>query len=158
MPVPMLNTRIFHQGEAMNRREFLKQGVAVSATVVLGGVPRFVRSASASTAPWRTFEVTTRLEVTEAVGAVRAWVPVPLMSTTEYFQREPDRWTGNFKSAQMIPYDQYGTGMVFAEWAADEPAPILEVTSRFRTRDRQVDLSRMPVSGPKEDDMVLEYF
>src|SRR3954447_21018429 len=142
----------------MNRREFLKQGFTVSAAVVLGSVPRVARGASVSTAPWRTFEVTTRLEVTEAVGVVRAWVPVPLMGTTEYFQREPDRWTGNFKSAQVIPYDQYGTGMVFAEWAADEPAPVLEVTSRFRTRDRQIDLSHLPVPSRKEDEGLLQYF
>src|SRR5262249_42430576 len=55
-------------------------------------------------------------------------------------------------------YDQYGTGMVFAEWAADEPAPVLEVTSRFRTRDRQIDLSRTPVPNPQEDEAVLQYF
>src|SRR3989475_5539162 len=142
----------------MNRREFLQQGLTVSAAVVLGGVPRFARGASAPTALWRTFEVTTRLEVTEAVGAVRAWGPVPLMSTTEYFQRDPDHWTGNFRSAQTNLYDQYGTGMVCAEWAADEPAPVLEVTSHFRTRDRQIELSRMPVPSPKEDDVVLQYF
>src|SRR5690348_15920494 len=141
----------------MNRRVFLKHGLSVSAAVVLGSVPRFARGASVQEAPWRTFEVITPLDVTEAVGAVRAWVPVPLMNTTEYFQREPDRWTGNFTSAQAIQYDQYGTGMVFAEWAADEPAPVLEVTSRFRTRDRQVDLSRAPTPNLQEGQAVLQY-
>src|SRR5262245_35646793 len=142
----------------MNRREFLKHGFTVSAAVVLGGMPRVARGASAPGAPWRTFEVTTRLDVTEAIGAVRAWVPVPLMSTTEYFQREPDHWTGNFMAAQAIQYDQYGTGIVFAEWAADEPVPVLEVTSRFRTRDRQVDLSRTATTSLTEDKVVLQHY
>jgi transglutaminase-like putative cysteine protease len=142
----------------MNRRMFLKRGLSVSAAVVFGGVPRFARGASTQEAPWRTFEVTTRLDVTEAAGAVRAWVPVPLMSTTEYFQREADHWTGNFTSAQALQYDQYGTGMVFAEWAADEPAPVLEVTSRFRTRDRRIDLSRTPTLDLQEDQAALQYF
>ena len=39
--------------------------------------------AFANDAKWRTFEVTTRLEVTDPVGAVRAWVPVPLTSSTD---------------------------------------------------------------------------
>ncbi len=142
----------------MNRREFLKQGVAVSAGVVLGGMPRLVRVARANEVPWRTFEVTTRLEVTEAVGAIRTWVPVPLMSTVDYFQREPDHWTGNFASARAVQLDQYGTSLVFAEWAASEQTPVLEVTSRFKTRDRQVDLSQPPSASVQEDPAVLQYF
>ncbi|MGH7966404.1 MAG: transglutaminase-like domain-containing protein [Candidatus Binatia bacterium] len=142
----------------MNRRAFLKQGLMVSAGVVLAGMPRFARGASANQAPWRTFEVTTRLAVTDVIGAVQAWVPVPLTSNTEYCQREPDRWTGNFTSAQVMQHDPYGTGMVFAQWAAGENAPVLEVTSRFRTRDRQVELNRKPNLRMREDQAVLAYF
>jgi transglutaminase-like putative cysteine protease len=142
----------------MKRREFLKHGLTVSAGLVLGGIPQLARGANTTEAPWRTFEVTTRLEVMEAVGAVRAWVPVPLLHQTEYYQREPERWTGNSSSAQVLHYDHYGTGMVFAEWAAGEPAPVLAVTSRFRTRDRRVDLSRRPAPRLSEEGAVLQYF
>src|SRR5262245_10021326 len=133
----------------MNRREFLKQGLVVSAGVTLGGVPTLARKVSANETPWRTFEVTARLEITEASGPVRAWVPVPLTITTDYFQGEPDHWTGNFTSAKTIQYDKYGTGIVFAEWTVNESAPVLEVVSRFKTQDRQVDLSRKPKPGRK---------
>jgi transglutaminase-like putative cysteine protease len=34
------------------------------------------------------------------VGAVRVWLPVPLLASTDYFKREPDTWSGNFKSAR----------------------------------------------------------
>lgn len=142
----------------MNRRAFLKRGVTLSAGMILSGAPQFVRGARATEAPWRTFEVTTRLEVTQAVGAVRAWVPVPLLNATPYCQRQPDRWTGNFTTAHVLPYDRYGTGMVVAEWAASEPPPVLVVTSRFRTRDRQVDLSQPPSPNLQEDKTVLQYF
>src|SRR5690348_5165873 len=118
----------------MNRREFLKQGLIVSASIALGSVPTVARRASANETPWRTFEVTTRLEITEAVGPVRAWVPVPLRNTTDYFRGEPDHWTGNFTAAKAMQYDSYGTGIVFAEWAAGESAPVLEVVSRFKTQ------------------------
>jgi transglutaminase-like putative cysteine protease len=142
----------------MERREFLKRGLTVSAGIALGGLPKFRGFASANEAKWRTFEVTTRLEVTEPIGAVRAWVPVPLTINTDYFKREPDTWTGNYKAAKAVQYDKYGTGMVFAEWAPGEKAPSLEVKSRFMTRDRQVDLSGKPNPAIKEDKAVLHYF
>jgi transglutaminase-like putative cysteine protease len=142
----------------MERREFLKRGLTVSAGIALGGLPKFSGLASANEAKWRTFEVTTRLEVTEPVGAVRAWVPVPLTSNTDYFKREPDNWTGNFKAAKAVQYDKYGTGMVFAEWAPGEKAPVLEVKSRFMTQDRAVDLRAKPNPAIKEDKAVLNYF
>lgn len=142
----------------MNRREFLKGGLTVSAGIAFGGIPRFQDLAFANDAKWRTFEVTTRLEVTDPVGAVRAWVPVPLTVNTNYFKREPDSWSGNFKTAKAVPYDKYGTGIVFAEWAPGEKAPVLEVKSRFMTRDRAVDLNRKPAVAPAESKAVLDYF
>ena len=142
----------------MNRRAFLQHGLIVSAGVAFGGVPLSARRAKADDAPWRTFAITTRLEITEAVGLVRAWVPVPLTSGTDYFQGEPARWAGNFSSAKAMQYDRYGTGIVFAEWTSGESPPLLEVVSRVKTQDRQVDLNRKPSSHGSEDTATLEYF
>jgi len=143
----------------MKRREFLKQGLTVSAGLALGGIPRLTRVASANDPmKWRTFEVITRVEITDPVGAVRVWLPVPLTANTDYFKREPDSWTGNFKTVRSVQYDKYGTGMVYADWPAGEKAPVLELKSRFMTQDRQVDLSKKPDSSIKEDKVVLDYF
>jgi transglutaminase-like putative cysteine protease len=142
----------------MNRREFLKQGLIVSAGVTLGGAPTLARNVSATETPWRSFEVTTRLEITEASRPVRAWVPVPLTSATNYFQRQSDHWTGNFTSAKTLQYDKHGTGIVFAEWITGESAPVLGVVSRFKTQDRQVNLNGKPKSDVKEDPAVLASF
>src|SRR5687767_7925629 len=106
----------------MNRREFIKGGLTVSAGLAFGGLSRFEDLAFANDAKWRTFEVTTRVEVAEPVGAVRAWVPVPLTTNTDYFKREPDSWSGNYKNVRSVRYDKHGTGMVFAEWAPGEKA------------------------------------
>ena len=74
----------------MNRRDFLKQGMTVSAGLALAGIPKLARFAGAQEAQSGvTFEVITRIEVTDPVGAVRAWVPVPLMNSTDYFKRKP---------------------------------------------------------------------
>jgi transglutaminase-like putative cysteine protease len=85
-------------------------------------------------------------------------VPVPLENNTDYFKRQGDTWTGNYKTVQAVKYDKYGTGLVFAEWPAGEKAPVLEVTSRFATRDRRVDLSKKPDPSIREDKAVLDYF
>ena len=142
----------------MERREFLKRGLTVSAGIALGGLPKFTGFASGNEAKWRTFEVTTRLEVTEPVGAVRAWVPVPLMTNTDYFKREPDSWSGNYKTVRAVQVDNVGTGLVFAEWPAGEKSPTLELKSRFTTQDRWVDLSQKANPSIKENKAALDYF
>lgn len=143
----------------MERRTFLKQGLTVSAGLALGGFPKLARFARADeTAKWRTFEVITKVEVADPVGAVRVWLPVPLTRNTDYFKREPDSWTGNFKAARSLQYDKYGTGLVFAEWAPGEKAPAMELKSRFMTRDRHIDLSKKPTGAVKEDKAILDYF
>jgi transglutaminase-like putative cysteine protease len=142
----------------MERRMFLKQGLTVSAGLILSGMPKLIRLANADeVATWRTFEVTTKVEVSNPVGAARTWVPLPILTDTDYFKRQGDTWTGNYKTVSSLKYDAYGTGLVFAEWSASEKAPVLEVTSRFMTRDRQVDF-RKPDPTIKEDEAVLEYF
>ena len=143
----------------MKRRDFLKQGITVSAGLALAGIPKLARFAGAQEAPkWRAYEVITRIEVNDPVGAVRAWVPVPLLNSTDYFKRQGDTWTGNYKAVRPVQYDKYGTGLVFAEWSAGEKAPVLEVTSRFVTRDRQVDLGKKADASAREDKAVLDYF
>src|SRR6266403_1563602 len=142
----------------MNRRDFLKQGLTASAGLALGGGAEFAPGANANDAKWRTFEVTTRIDIADPVGAVRAWVPVPLMTNTDYFKREPDSWTGNYKTVRAAQTDKVGTGLVFAEWPAGEKSPTVEVKSRFMTQDRWVDLSQKPNPAIKENKAVLDYF
>jgi transglutaminase-like putative cysteine protease len=143
----------------MKRRTFLKQGLAVSAGVAVGGIPKLVRLVDAQETPkWRTFEVTTRVEVVNPVGAVRTWVPIPLLTNTNYFKRQGDTWTGNSATIKSAQADKYGTGLVWAEWPPSEKAPVLEVTSKFMTQDRQVDLTKKPDPSVKEDKAVLDYF
>jgi len=126
---------------------------------MLGGLPKFTRRANADDpTKWRTFEVITKVEFIDPLGAVRAWVPVPLLNNTDYFKREGDTWTGNFKAARSVQVDRYGTGLVFAEWLPTEKAPSLEIKSNFMTRDRQVDLNKKPDASIQEDKAVLDYF
>src|SRR5438552_7821895 len=142
----------------MERRTFLKQGLTVSAGLMLGGLPKFTRRANADDpTKWRTFEVITKVEFIDPLGAVRVWVPVPLLNNTDYFKRQGDSWTGNFKAARSVQVDRYGTGLGFAEWQRTEKDTSLEIKSNLKTRDRQVDLNKKPDGTIQEDKGVLDY-
>ena len=126
---------------------------------MLGGLPKFSRRANADDpTKWRTFEVITKVEFIDPLGAVRVWVPVLLLNNTDYFKCEGDTWTGNFKAVRSVQVDSYGIGLVFAEWQPTEKAPSLEIKSNFMTRDRQVDLNKKPDASIQEDKAVLDYF
>ena len=135
----------------MKRRTFLKQG-AGRAACCLAGLPRVARHAEANEAKWRSFEVTTKIEVVDTAGVTRAWIPVPLMVDTDYFRRQgADTWKGNAATSKLYRDEKYDAGFVYAEWPAAEKAPVLEVVSRFSTRDRFVDVTKPPVGTAKED-------
>jgi transglutaminase-like putative cysteine protease len=141
----------------MQRRTFLKVGVGASAGLALGVAPRLTRKAAADDARWRRFEVVTRIEVANPAGVTRAWVPVPLVTDTDYFKRQGDTWTGNAASTKMFRDAKYDVGLVHAEWAAGEKTPVVEVTSRFSTRDRSTDFGKVSASV-REDPAVLKRY
>jgi transglutaminase-like putative cysteine protease len=144
----------------MNRRGFLKQGLALSAGALATGLPPATRRALASTptAKWRTFEVVTRVEPSAPSGVTRAWIPVPLMGETDYFKRGGDTWKGNGAVMRLERDPKYDAGFVYAEWPGSEKAPVIEITSKFATRDRHYDLSKPSASAPKEDPAVLRKY
>ncbi|WP_045226838.1 transglutaminase-like domain-containing protein [Methyloterricola oryzae] len=142
----------------MDRRSFLKHGLAATSGIVLTGLPRLNCLASTKQEPWRTYEVTVRIDILDPSGAVRAWVPLPLMRETGYFKREPDTCSGNYRSAKVMRYDSFGTGMLFAQWTGSEGAPVLEIKSRFATQDRQLRLDKRPSVAVTETKATLDYF
>jgi transglutaminase-like putative cysteine protease len=91
--------------------------------------------------PWRTFEITTRVEVAKPAGVTRLWLPLPAV-TTDFQAPLDNHWTGN---ARRIGERAAGAGaarMLYAEFAEGEQAPKLELTSKVRTRDRALDWSK----------------
>ncbi len=90
---------------------------------------------------WRTFETTTRIEIAKPDGATRVWMPAPSLNAAGWNEPGDTTWTGNFASAALDRDAKYGAAFVRAEWAATEKAPVLEVVSRVRTRDRAVDMA-----------------
>jgi transglutaminase-like putative cysteine protease len=116
----------------MDRRSFLKTGAALSAA----GIAPFSISADQQ-APWRTFEVTTRVELLEG-GPSRIWIPAPTVDT-DYQKLIDTRYSAPNGSAQLVQDPVYGAGIVSGQFEAGQ-RPVLETTTRFATRDRAVDL------------------
>ena len=126
----------------MDRRTFMK----ASALAVALGSGRFAVAADQPFSPspahgWRVFEVTTRVEPT-VNGATQVWVPLPSVEEAAWIRPMGNVWQGNAASVQEWRDPVYGARMLAARWDASEPAPVLEVVSRFATRDRAIDLSR----------------
>ena len=74
----------------------------------------------------------------------RLWMPIPVVEG-EYQKVQENRWSGNARIAERVESGS-GAAMVYAEFAETEKAPVLEVVSRFQTRDRGVDWSKKTVA------------
>ena len=139
------------------RRSLLKGGAALGALALAPALVRAQSTPERRFAPmpgdWRTFEITTRVELADPVGATRIWLPVP--SIDSHWQRSLDSSYTSNGSARMAADGVEGARMVYAEFAAGVK-PVLEVTSRVQTRNR-ADLNAQR-SFEKEDAATLRHY
>ncbi len=123
----------------MKRRTFL---MAAAAAPTLAQVPQWAMAQQLPFNPkpanWRTFELVTRVEVAKPAGATKIWIPLPSVDS-DYQETVGDTWTGNSGSARVVSDGKYGARILMAEFGPGEATPWVEVTSRFRTRDRALD-------------------
>src|SRR5216684_3672041 len=107
----------------MDRRAFLKTGAILP---VAAALPRLAHAQQLPFVPrqaekWRSFEVTTRVEIVFPEGATRVWLPIP--SVDSVYQKTIDNaWSGNAQVAKLMHDGKYGAGMLYAE--ATEHMPI----------------------------------
>ncbi|MEI9974909.1 MAG: transglutaminase domain-containing protein [Ignavibacteriota bacterium] len=116
----------------MNRRHFVKTGLALPAAARL-----FAQEANKG---WRTFEVTTRVEVLKPVGATRVAVPGALTVSTPYQKTLSNTFQCETGQAQRVESKADGLAIVSAEFP-EGATPALTVTSRVSTRDWSADLA-----------------
>lgn len=116
--------------------------------------PAAERQFSPKPAAWRTFEVTTRVDIAKPQGATRLWLPVPSINS-EWQQSLESSYTSN-GSARMEDDNATGARMLFVDFAADQAKPFVELTSRIRTRSRAQDWSQKTAAA--EDAATLKYW
>ena len=128
------------------RRSLLKGGAALGA---MFAAPTWLHAQTSAAAAerrfapevgtWRTFDVTTRVEIAEPRGATRVWLPVPSVNTD--WQHSLDTRFSSNGNARMGSDLVEGARFVTAEFAAGV-RPVIEITSRVQTQNRAAELSR----------------
>ena len=110
------------------------------------------------TAPgrWRTFEVTTHVEVLRPLGTTRVWVPAALVSATPFQKTLSNSFRSEGNTAKITESKTDALGIVVAEFPAGVK-PILTVTSRVATQNCAVDLSAAG-TAPKNNSTELQHF
>ncbi len=143
----------------MNRREFIrKTASALPAAAAMSVMPQFVSNALAAAADkWRVFEVTTKVGVLKPAGVSRVWLPLPLAADTDFQKNLGSTWSAEGGTATVVTDGKYGAEMLYFEASSSDKVPAVQVTSRFATRDRAVDLSK-PGSGAKADRVELQRY
>src|SRR5258708_27067902 len=140
----------------MDRRDFLRFTGLASAGIMYPTLapPAFAQNASG--APWRTFEITSRVEILKPTGMTRVWLPTPLTQDCAYLKSLGNSYEAEGGSTSYGVDSRYGAGIVSAEWP-EGAKPVLVLKSRFATRDVVVDLSN-PGSPPAENPLTLAKF
>jgi transglutaminase-like putative cysteine protease len=138
----------------MNRRDFLRSTTVVSAG--LGWSQLLLRAArAAGGGTWRTFEITTRIEILKPSGPTRVWVPTALLVDTPYQRPLGNSFTAPGGVVTLVESKPDGLGIVSAEFPDGTP-PVVTQTSRVSTRDVAVDLAAP--AGSNADRATLAHF
>jgi transglutaminase-like putative cysteine protease len=139
----------------MKRRDFLHSAGVVSAVMAF---PKAGRLFADGTAPeaWRTFDVTTSVQVLKPSGATRIWIPAALVSPTPFQKTLANNFKAEGGTAKLIESSADSLGIIAAEFPAGV-IPMLTVTSRIMTKDFAVDLSAAG-KVPEEDHAELKHF
>jgi hypothetical protein len=104
---------------------------------------------------WRTFEVTTRVEVLDPSGLTRVWLPAALVGHTPFQKTLSNSFNTEGRTAKMVENKSDSIGIVVAEFSGGTK-PVLTLTSRISIRDYAVNLSQ-PGRAPKPDRAELEH-
>jgi len=139
----------------MKRRDFLRSTGIYSASLAFAKPGRLFAS-DATAENWRTFEVTTRVQVLKPSGTTRIWLPAPLISQTPFQKTLSATYQPECGTAKMIEIKPDALGIIAAEFPSGV-SPVLTFTTRVATKNYVVDLSA-PGKPPQERPADLEYF
>ena len=144
------------------RRSFLK-GVASMGALSLSSFA-FTQTISPSTptatervfspqpGKWRTFDVTTRVDILKTDGVTRIWLPIPSIDS-DWQKSDANSFTSN--GATRLRTDSLqNVQMLYAEFPAHVEKPYVEITSRVHTQNRAPSSN----SAAVENAAVLKYF
>jgi transglutaminase-like putative cysteine protease len=136
----------------MNRRDFLRIAGSVTGGFSFAGPERLL----AANSRWRTFEVTTQVEVLKPSGTTRVWLPAALMRNTPYQKTLANVIHCENGAAKTVVNKADALGILVAEFPPGAK-PIVVITSRVAIRDWAVDISTRG-KPPKTREAELGYY
>jgi transglutaminase-like putative cysteine protease len=145
---------------AQARRAFMKNMAVAAVSTTLPainfaqGSPTAEHQFAPQSGTWRSFEVTTRVDILKPQGVTRVWLPIPSVNTG--WQQSLDNAFSSNGKTQMSSDGRYGARMLYAEFAADEAKPFVELTSHIQTQNRSVDWTGKQAAS--EDPTTLAYW
>lgn len=92
-------------------------------------------------ASWRTYDLTTRIEIRRTSGGTRLWLPLAMFKDTAWQRALNHNWQGNFERAGIYRDPAAEMEVFTAEWK-DGVQPELELLSQVETQDRHFDVSK----------------
>ena len=126
----------------MHRRFFVTAAAALpmaSALPTMAQTPA-VRVFSPANGDWRSFEVVHKVELLNAAGGARIWVPLPVVE--DGYQRNiTTRWNVSSGSAERSVDPLYGSALLSVVPDTKDTKPVIEVVTQLQTQSRRVDLS-----------------
>jgi transglutaminase-like putative cysteine protease len=123
----------------LTRREWLAvatSGIGAAAWPALASAD--VRRFEPKPGAWRTFELTTQIEVASPNGPSRVWLPMPSVDG-DFQQSLGSRWSGNATSTQVVSDARYGAKILRADFDPGIAQPTITLSNLVRTRSRAVD-------------------
>ena len=139
----------------MRRRDFLRSSGIVCASLALPDVGHLF-AAQGPGDGWRTFEVTTRVEVLKPSGVTRIWLPAGLSSDAPFQKTFSNKYVAEGGTVKIVTTKPEAMGIVAATFPSGVK-PVVSLTSRVSLKDHAVDLSA-PSHVPRSDRGALEYF
>jgi transglutaminase-like putative cysteine protease len=137
----------------MNRRQFLRAAAIGSSGALTSIRPLATQHAASS---WRTYELTTKVEILEPSGVSRVWLPAALVLPTPYQRTVANTFSVPGGTARLQRTNTDALGIVVAEFRPGS-MPVVTLTSRVAVRDHAVDLSRA-VTGDRARSPSLAHY
>ncbi|MDB5966107.1 MAG: transglutaminase domain protein, partial [Polaromonas sp.] len=143
------------------RRTFLKNSAAAAVAAALPTL-NFAQAPAAparghfapQSGAWRTFDVTTRVDIAKADGVTKVWLPIP--SVNSDYQHSLENSFSSNGEAKLMQDGQSGSKMLYVEFPASQAKPWVELTSRVQTQGRALDWSQK-TAAPESPDTLRYY-
>jgi len=102
---------------------------------------------------WRTFEVTTRVDILNTQGITRVWLPIP--SINSHWQKTINNSFASNGNTRLLNDARQNLQMLHAEFPSDLEKPYVEISCRLKTQSRSLEKTQGPIS---EDAAILKFF